>query len=195
MADTTTVGSEFQALPLDFIVAAPLVAAVQAQATIAATTKSFLQGVANQSIAFKSQVEGADGKLLSKEINVPLVACVPVPHLRIDSLTTHFKFEINQIVKTVDSTKGNVEGSIGGSGIASLLNMSLKGGLSHESSRESTTNRSGMLEITVHASEAEMPAGLQKILTWMTSGIQEGPASLPAQAQDGNVIQGEAKQI
>lgn len=178
-----TVGSEFQSLPLDFIISAPLVAAVQAQGTVAATTKNFLQNFANQTVNFQSKVANGDGPQLMREVNVPLLACVPVPHLRIDSLTTHFKFEIGQVIKEADSTKGNVEGTIGGAGLAALLNLSLKGGLAHESSRETTTNRSGMLEVTVHASEAEMPAGLQKLLAWVTSGVQENaPVALPAPA-------------
>lgn len=175
MADTSnvsTVGSEFQALPLDFIISAPLVAAVQAQGSIAATTKAFLQDVAGQTVNFKAQTDGNGGKV-TREVNAPLLACVPVPHLRIDSLTTHFKFEINQVVKETDNTKSNCEGSLGGSGLAALLNLSIKGGLAHECSREATTNRSGMLEVTVHASESEMPAGLEKLLSWLTSGIQE----------------------
>ncbi|HZX31701.1 MAG TPA: DUF2589 domain-containing protein [Rhodocyclaceae bacterium] len=178
MADTpnvSTVGSEFQALPLDFIISAPLVAAVQAQGAIAATTKAFLQDVAGQTVNFKAQSDGNGGKV-TREVNAPLLACVPVPHLRIDSLTTHFKFEINQVLKETDSTKGSCEGSLGGAGLAALLNLSIKGGLAHECSREATTNRSGMLEVTVHASESEMPAGLEKLLSWLTSGIQETAA-------------------
>jgi hypothetical protein len=170
--EVTTIGSEFQALPLEFIIAAPLVASVHAQASIAATTKSFIETVKGQTIEMQSEV--SDGTTTStRRISAPLLVCVPVPHLRIDSVTTHFKFEINQLNKSLDSNKGTGEVTLGGSGLASLLNLSVKGSIAHESSREATTNRSGMLEITVHASEAEIPAGLQKVLNWITSSIPE----------------------
>lgn len=174
MADITTVGSEFQSLPLEYLVSAPLLAAVQAQATAAATTQKLLADLKTQTVEFETEIDDG-GAVQKRVVKAPLLTCVPVPHLRIDSLTTHFKFEINQISKTTEHNQGNIGGEIGLPVLSSLF--SLKGSLTHESSRETTTNRSGMLEITVHASEAEMPAGLQKVLSWMTAGIQEKPAA------------------
>jgi hypothetical protein len=98
--------------------------------------------------------------------------------LRIDSLTSHFKFEISQITK--NSERNQAEGGVQAS-LPFLPTFALKGSITHEATRESTTNRSGMLEITIHASEAEMPAGLSRVLNWLTAGIQETSPHTPNQ--------------
>jgi Protein of unknown function (DUF2589) len=188
MAEEITIGSEFQSLPLEFIVSAPLTAAVQAQATAAATTLAFLNTTKDNYLAFTVKTD-ENGNAVNKVINVPVLACVPVPHLRIDSVTTNFKFEITQQVKDTDSTTEGAELSGGLSGIP-WLNLSLKGNITHESSREATSNKSGMLDITVHASESDMPAGLQKVLDWLTSSV---PSAKTAQASGSDSEAGPTK--
>ena len=180
MADAVaTVGSEFQSLPLEFIVSAPLTAAVQAQAAAALATKSFLESVTGKQVEFEASSTKGAVPGSAKKISVPLLACIPVPHLRIDSITTHFKFEITQTIKDSSRTNVQADGTAGLAQAVPLVNLSLKGSLTHESSREATTNKSGMIEITVHASEAAIPSGLQKVLDWVTSTISlpEPPAA------------------
>lgn len=180
MSEVTTIGSDFQSLPLDYLVSAPLVAAVQAQATAAATTQKYLADLKNQYVEFGTETsDGANSQ--KRSLKSPLLTCVPVPHLRIDSLTTHFKFEISQITKAAEKTQGGVQAEATTTSLPFLPAFSLKGNIAHESSRETTTNRSGMLEITIHASEAEMPAGLSRVLNWLTAGIQESATPTPAQ--------------
>jgi hypothetical protein len=180
--------AEFQALPLESIIASPLKGAIEAQAIAAATTKAFIESMIGKdnkpvSIPFNIQykVSNAGGTTEANTVvNVPLLAIVPVPHLRIDSLTTHFKYEINAVTKSEHETSKALGGTVGTTGILSkFVNVSLNGSISSKSREESTTNRSGMLEITVHASEAPMPEGLAKILSLLASTIPPS-APLPA---------------
>jgi hypothetical protein len=60
----------------------------------------------------------------------------------------------------------------------------LKGSVTSRSSTESTTNRSGHLEITLHASEAPMPEGLARILSLLAHAVPDAP-TLPAAASTG----------
>ena len=55
--------------------------------------------------------------------------------------------------------------------LASFVKASLKGNVSSQSSSESVMNRSGVLEITVHASEAPIPEGLARILNLLSKTI------------------------
>lgn len=175
--------ADFQALPLDFLIAAPLVAVVNAQKQAALSTKAYIESfldkvpstTADAPVRFKPQTANfnldfqetnANGVSIQKSVHldVPLLSIVPVPHLRIDSLTTHFKYEVSQVVGTKrDSSK---QGELN-AGVKYLpfFEASLKGSLSSTASEQSTTNRSGMLEITVHASEAPMPEGLARLLS------------------------------
>jgi len=203
--------AEFQALPLEFIVATPLVAAVKAQSMSAEATKGFILSLIDKKtnfpvmVEFKAELEisqpatagagGATGaaaganaagnaaagatatkNLKTMQIKAPLLSMVPIPHLRIDSLTTHFKYEITQTVKTAKAQdlSGEMEARTGAV-LSPWVSASLKGSVSSKSSEESTMNRSGVLEITVHASEAPIPDGLSKILGLLSNSIQCTP--------------------
>lgn len=189
MSETTTLpAADFQALPLELLIASPLIAVVNAQKATAETTRSFITSFLTkvpssggtdstdrfvpQTVNFDLNVQNqaSDGSIIAQTVkmDVPLLSMVPVPHLRIDSVTTHFKYEVTQIVKSTSETAKQVAGEASlGLKIIPFLNMSLKGSLSSRAAEESSTNRSGMLEITVHASEAPMPEGLARLLSLM----------------------------
>jgi hypothetical protein len=118
------------------------------------------------------------GKTKTVKISAPLLAMVPIPHLRIDSLTTHFKYEISQIAKSTRAKDATLEaGAQTGALLSPWVSATLKGSVASRSSDESTVNRSGVLEITVHASEAPMPEGLAKILGILADSVKVTPAS------------------
>lgn len=175
--------AEFQALPLGYIVAEPLKAAIMAQAIAAETTQKFINGLLTDeggkkvpiTVEFDStlNVGSGDTSTVKKvSVSAPLLAMVPIPHLRIDSLTTHFKYEISSIAKSSeDNSKGvnvNIET---GAGLSLWAKGSITGSVSSKSSSESVMNRSGVLEITVNASESPMPEGLAKILGILSNSI------------------------
>lgn len=171
-----TMGAEFQSLPLDFLISAPLVAAVKAQHVAAQTTKGFIESMIDNgkpiTVDFSVNQE-LGGKSQSMTVNAPLLALVPVPHLRIDSLTTKFTFEIKQTLTDKSESEKGVEMEVGTSGALSpWVSASVKGSASSKSSSEATTNRSGQLEVTVQASESEIPEGLARVLSLMASAIQ-----------------------
>ena len=176
--------SDFQALPLEMLVATPLVATVKAQAAAAMATLEFIRGLTNpvaaaggnpsdirtpQTVVFDLQYQETEGqppKTTDKHVrlDVPLLSIVPVPHLRIDSMTSHFKYEISQVVADKEAINKGGDLSVGVTWLP-FVQATLKGTLASQSSTESTTNRSGVLEITIHASEAPIPEGLARLLS------------------------------
>jgi hypothetical protein len=163
-AAATTV-AEFQALPLEFLISAPLSGAVKAQALAAKNTLDFIEAFKKDTAQFTATT-GSNGTTRTVNVNVPLLAMVPVPHLRIDSLTVNFKYEISQIVAEKKSFDGSADASLDTTGfLANFLKASIKGSVASRSSTESTLNRSGSLDITMHASEAPIPEGLARILS------------------------------
>jgi hypothetical protein len=184
MPETKTLpAAEFQSIPLDYLIATPLMAAVNAQKLAAITTRDFILSFLNkeggvtsnvytpQTVSFKLNVTDSGANptdppvARNVQLDVPLLSMVPVPHLRIDSLTTHFKYEISEIVK--GSREQNIDAKLDvkvGTQLLPFLNASLSGNVSSRSAEESTTNRSGVLEVTVHASEAPIPEGLARLL-------------------------------
>lgn len=176
--------AEFQALPLEFIISSPLVAAVKAQAVAAKTTLDFINGMidpqTNKPITVDFEVEtnvagvnGAPSAVNKKKISAPMLSMVPIPHLRIDSLTINFKYEITQTMKNTAAMDQSLSMDFQTGGLLSnWVSGGLKGNVSSKSSEESTMNRSGTLEITVHASESPIPEGLAKVLGMLTNTIQ-----------------------
>jgi hypothetical protein len=205
MAEQIVPAAEFQALPLDFIISAPLTAAVKAQAVAAAATRDFISafltgggaepgasGAATPSTgAATAPSAGAggaqpgvpetvefslsyttEGKSQTTRVSAPLLSMIPVPHLRVDSLTVHFTYEITQTVRDTSQTDRAVSLEAGTSGLLShWVKASLKGNVSSRSATESTMNRSGHMEITLHASEAPMPEGLSRLLSLLSSSV------------------------
>lgn len=188
------IGAEFQALPLDYLISTPLVAAVKAQSIAAETTRSFIESMIDDNgkpytINFSVDQLAADGSQNSLSVKAPLLAITPVPHLRIDSMTINFNFEISQTYRDASETNKSVEMSVkSGKALSPWVSASLKGSASSKATKESQTNRSGQLDITVNASEAPVPEGLARVLSLMTSAIQTPDASgaTPAPANTGN---------
>jgi hypothetical protein len=182
MADsqlTVQPGAEFQALPLEFIIAAPLTGVIKAQAIAASTTKDFVEALKDEVVDFSYQVEG-DAKR-EATLKAPLLAVVPVPHLRIDSYTSTFRYEISQVVSEKDQLDKGASLEAGTTGLLSnFVSATVKGSVTSHHASESTANRSGSLEITVHASEAEIPKGLALVLSHLARAIPP----LPPLAED-----------
>lgn len=205
--NNTNIPAEFQQLPLHAIIAEPLMATVDAQAKSALATQNFIQ-------SFMQPVAGSDGgqvtpvtvnfttsiadsqdptKNSSVSVSAPLLSMVPIPNLLIDSLDINFKYEVSQVItSTTDSSKtlnGNLNAKIG---LAAWgANLTLSGTLTNDSKQSNTVNRSGALDISVHASQAPIPEGLAKIMSIMSSAVlistgnalpapQPAPAPTPA---------------
>jgi hypothetical protein len=177
MANEILPAAEFQSLPLEFIIASPLTGAVKAQALMAEATRKFIETFIAQDASFSIRSKNADGKETSTDVKVPLLSIVPVPHLRIDSLTVNFKYEIAQISAEKSSLDKSVELEAATAGVLSnFVKASLKGSVASRSSTESTMNRSGSLEITLHASEAPVPEGLARVLSLLAHSVEVPPA-------------------
>lgn len=171
------IGAEFQALPLDYLISTPLIAAVKAQSIAAQTTREFIESMIDedgkpQTINFSVEQLSGDGESNNISVKAPLLAITPVPHLRIDSMTINFTFEISQTYRDASETNKSVDMSVSTGKLSPWVKASIKGSASSKATKESQTNRSGQLDITVNASEAPIPEGLARVLSLMTSAIQ-----------------------
>jgi len=169
--------AEFEKIPLEFIIASPLLTTIEAHKIAAMTTLEFIEKLKGNNATFKVDVKqvDADGneKIIAKEINVPLLSMVKVPSLNFDSLSVSFNYSIQQVHKVTKSSGGSLEGSIETKGVLKkFVGASFSGSLEKKTNEELTSGRSGNMEIKIHVSESALPAGLQKILDAMVSGIQ-----------------------
>ncbi|WP_333607154.1 DUF2589 domain-containing protein [Arsukibacterium sp.] len=175
--EKSLIGAEFQGLPLEYLISTPLVAAVKAQRIAAESTRQFIESMIENgkpiTVDFAVEQKSADGNQNSVQVAAPLLAMVPVPHLRIDALTIKFSFEISQTYRDAKATERSIDTSVSsGKALSPWVSASVKGSISSKASQESATNRSGQLDITVQASESEIPEGLARVLSLLTSAIQ-----------------------
>ncbi|MFZ5479063.1 MAG: DUF2589 domain-containing protein [Myxococcota bacterium] len=166
--------TEFQALPLELMIATPLIAAVRAQAAAAEATLKFIEELKDASNAeFKLKAQDPQTGAVEKTISVPKLALVPVPHLRIDSIHIGFRFEVRQVSKVTKETAGQAELKVGtGAALSPWVEGSLHGSISTRTASESESNRSGTYEVAVQASEAPIPEGLARVLSALTAAIR-----------------------
>ncbi|MBC2710080.1 MAG: DUF2589 domain-containing protein [Desulfosarcina sp.] len=174
--NTITPFAEFQSLPLSYILAEPLNGVVKAHMLAAQTTREYIEKLKDESIEFSVKKTAADGSDTGQEVRIvaPILSIIPVPNLRIDSLSVNFRYSINHTLKDKKDQALEAKMKAGTTGwLSSFVDVSLSGSVSTRSSSESEMNRSGTLEISMQASEAEQPEGLKKILNMLANTISE----------------------
>lgn len=110
------IGAEIQALPLGFVISAPLTAAIEAQALSAENTIDFVNTLGAddfgelRTMDFKYEYNVTDpvsGDSVSKDVTltVPLLSMVEAPHMAIEDLTVGFEFNIRDVMSRENQLK------------------------------------------------------------------------------------------
>jgi hypothetical protein len=172
--------AEFAKIPLDFIIATPLLTTIEAHRVAAETTLQFINELndKNKSVEFETTVTETDssGKVeeKGKKIRVPLLALVKVPSLHFDSLSVSFNYNISQVYRETSKKTSGANLEVGTTGLlAKFIGAKLTGSIEHTTNRENTANRGGTLDIKIHVSESPLPAGLQKVINSITENISD----------------------
>lgn len=139
-----SIGAELQALPLAFLISAPLTAAIEAQALAAQTTADFLTKVTLAEDAITGDLEAVmvkfgytsqvpdpqtPGQVVPKDftLSVPLMAITQLPYLRINDLSVDFEFKIRDVQSVATRLKLANEVSTGVTS-KSTVDTSIRGG-------------------------------------------------------------------
>lgn len=172
--------AEFAKIPLDFIIATPLLTTIEAHKVAAESTLQFINELNNKekNVEFETTVTETDVngnvKEAGKKIKVPLLALVKVPSLNFDSLSVSFNYNISQVYRETKKTTSGANLEVGTTGLlAKFIGAKLTGSIEHTSNRENSANRGGTLDVKVHVSESPLPAGLQKVINSITENISD----------------------
>jgi hypothetical protein len=109
------IGAELQALPLEYMLSAPLQSAIKGQALAAQTTVDFIEKVGLEedsagnlsvrTVAFSYSHQVTDPAnptatptTQTNTLTVPMLAMVPIPYIRIDSLDVDFEFRVRETI-------------------------------------------------------------------------------------------------
>ena len=110
------IGAELQQLPLGFILSAPLVAAIEAQAMSAENTINFVGLIGAddfgdlRTMEFEYETSSTDpvtGESSTRDVTlrVPLLSMVEAPHIAIEDLTVGFEFTIRDVMSRENELK------------------------------------------------------------------------------------------
>lgn len=145
-------------------------------------------------VQFTHEVRGTDGIVRTHQMNVPVLSLFPIPLLQVKDAEFDFAIRILDHVargpqlptKTQPESKGQADLTE----FLSKNRVELKGAIARQpapSSNQRTTDL--QLRVKIRMEQADMPAGLMKLLSVLDQGISSAPAppaSPPPAAGNGN---------
>ena len=182
------------ALPFGSLIGGPLTAAIEAQGAAAMSSVKFIKAVGfNEQGEVNTISFTATKGSNSTTISVPLLTIVPIPFIRIDDMTINFKTNITQSEESNDSSSSSVTSSANLEASARYLFFSAKLSGSISSKKDSTSTKDSKyavehtVDVNVHAVQDDMPAGLARMLSILTTTISdlEGTDTKPTKKQNG----------
>lgn len=173
-------GNIIKALPIEHMVAAPLIAALKAHSMAAQSFADFFTkvclfedgGVKMIRLAYEEQEldssGNSTGKTIKRVVDMPFFGAIPLPTFGVDKVNVDFELEINTVEETKTATDASVEASVKyGFG---PWGVTAKGKVSHH--RESTrkTDTRSKYSFHVEASRQPMPEALSRVLDHVLNG-------------------------
>lgn len=177
-------GKELAAIDFEDLIGGPLMAVIKAQAKAAITTTNFVQ-----SFAFKQGTSGAQelqtvsfdfGQVLDSSltsslsnlttIKVPLLTIIPIPYVRVDSMTIDFNVNLHSTSKTTFSNDFTFSSQASGSYFGIGFSASVSDRNTYQS--DSTVDDTYSMHVNVHAVQDQMPGGMGQVLGIFSSIIQ-----------------------
>lgn len=171
------------------LIGGPLQAAITAQATAARSTWEFIQEVGlntdddgNKTAVNVTFMYQKDGEMV--RLVVPILTIVPIPMIVIDEVDIQFKANINASASSSseESESENVNASMSGKAKAGWgpfsVSVKVQAGYSSKKDSKATQDSRYSVEYTqdvhVHASQADMPAGLATVLNILSNSATGG---------------------
>ena len=193
--DPPSGGTTLASLDFNALIGGPLIAAVNASAQSAMATAEYIQTVAFQPLADKSQPyqlqtvsfsytwPSTDGtSTQSNTVVVPLLSILPIPYLRVDSMDIEFKAQIDSVQTVTNTNTFNTNNTVSG-GSGSFLSMfesvNFSVSVSDQNVNTATSKQTSnySMDVKVHAGVDAIPAGMQKVLDIFDSIIQPTQAA------------------
>ena len=127
--------------------------------------------------AYDQQVQTETGTSYNNHnVTIPLMAMVPIPYLRIDTMDLDFSVKLTGVGKTaqVDRFSAKARAGYGGK------KFGVTAAFAHRSSKGQSKqiSRSYSLQVKVRASQGEMPVGVERMINLMDNLITDDIAEI-----------------
>ena len=176
----SNVTDKFKGLPMRELIAAPLIAAAEAQQELAATAWNFYQKIAFDEDGKTARVLEfdikrpiqQDGKMttMSQSVKAPFIGLVPIPSLLIDRVDVDFQMEVTDTSNVKSTTNAEVETKA--SAKHWFINAEISGKVTTARENTRMTNQTAKYQIHVSASQQPQTEGLSKLMDIMASCIE-----------------------
>jgi hypothetical protein len=174
---------------IDFnsLIGGPLLAGVNASAQAAMATAQYIQTIgftgtgsslSVNTVQFSySTTPPGQTTAVTSSVTVPLLAILPIPYLRVESMDIDFKAQINSMTSVTNTNSFGVTSTVSGStgGFLSLFesaqfSVSVADTNVNTAVSQQTANYS--MDVHVHAGVDPMPSGMQAVLNILQGMIQ-----------------------
>jgi len=198
-------GKQFGNLPMDALIGGPLQAAAKANAQMISANADFILKTGFQEtpdpndntktiktanmvkFGYKQNIvnKADDGSVTIEpkdvEIDVPLLAIIPMPALKVDKVDINFTMSVNSSTEDTSGTdsEAGFEGSASVGWGPFKATVSVHGKTSSHSSNTRKSDNSAKYDVSVSASDSGMPEGLARVLDMMNDAISPTPAATP----------------
>ena len=171
---TESTTASFDGLPIESLIAAPLVAAAQGQQELTDVYLENLMKLAytsssteTQNLDFKCQFpvinpDGTVGQTEGATISVPLLALIPIPAFTMDELDINFDMEVTNTEKSTDQTHTDASAAVSYNSWFGL-DASITGSISSNTEHERQPDGSAANNIQARATQEPPSEGLAKI--------------------------------
>lgn len=182
-------GEEFKGLPMESLIGAPLTAACDSNLKLARTTAEFIDSVGFitekdgtktvRTAQFAYNVMTDKGVEKKVDIDVPLLAVVQIPSLKVDMVDITFDMEIktSEQSKESSSKEGSFQAELSAGWGPVSIKASVSGSVSSHKENTRSTDKSAKYHVQVKAVDHGMPEGLARVLDIMNKAIV--PKGLP----------------
>jgi len=116
----------------------------------------------------------------TQELKVPILTILPIPFIRIDTVTIDFNAKINSVEYRKTDTRLKIKASTEAKAGWFFGSAKLKVSTSYQRNTQqgNTVNRTYSLAIHVRAVQDEMPAGMERMLSILEGVIMSTPATV-----------------
>lgn len=176
----SNVTDKFKGLPMRELIAAPLIAAAEAQQELAATAWNFYKQIAFDDDGKTARVLEFDIKrpiqqdgvmtTMPQSVKAPFIGLVPIPSLLIDRVDVDFQMEVTDTSNVKSTINAKVETKV--SGKSWLISAEISGKVTTVRENTRMTNQTAKYQIHVSASQQPQTEGLSKLMDIMASCIE-----------------------
>lgn len=176
----SNVTDKFKGLLMRELIAAPLIAAAEAQQELAATAWNFYKQIAFDDDGKTARVLEFDIKrpiqqdgvmtTMPQRVKAPFIGLVPIPSLLIDRVDVDFQMEVTDTSNVKSTINAKVETKV--SGKSWLISAEISGKVTTARENTRMTNQTAKYQIHVSASQQPQTEGLSKLMDIMASCIE-----------------------